>query len=734
MRRARPAHDRGGPVARARARPPAASRGGRACRGGGSRPRGARARRRRPAAVPELRDGRVRRPRGRHAGAAADRGAHRSGPAGSAGARPGEAMQIATGGAVPAGADAVVPVEYVVVRGDTVDISASLRRWARACARAPATCARATRSCRAGIRLGRRRSAPSPPQAWPRCCARAGLAPPCSRRGPSSGSPARRWAGQIYESNSFLLLAAEARAPPSSAWARRRRRGSAPRRARARAGGGRARLLGRRLGRPARPRAAVGRELGVEEVFWRVAVKPGKPVAFGVRGGTLVFGLPGNPVSALVGFELFVRPALLALQGATRPAAALRARAPRGGGAPQPGRDELVRARSTDDGEGRAGAARGQESHMIVRAAAADVLALVPRGDGAFEAGAPVRFLRSRERVSLRRGVVARGAARPRTARRAPDGEDASDEPRDGSCAGAAPRRADTARSGPRSAASCAAAASQARKMRIDTSPRSRSRRGRDVPGRVQAEAVADRERGEQERARRSRREHRCPDPGPAAAAAAATARRGATAAGRAARTRSSPRRRARARRARAAPRCSRPAPPVARRTPRQQPLARDEPARRKRRRERDEPEDGPAPGGASGASGRGSPSGQPPRRRARRRRRRRRARTRAGCGSCAARARAGCGGAGSARRGRPRRRGTGASAAISTSWIAQPGTSPRAEVDVLRRSPGPSSRPSSSEATRACVERPSWSDPAPRAPSAVAEGRRRLGRRPSSA
>ena len=50
-------------------------------------------------------------------------------------------------------------------------------------------------------------------------------------------------------------------------------------------------------------------ELGVEEVFWRVAVKPGKPVAFGVRGSTLVFALPGNPVSSLVGFELFVRPA-----------------------------------------------------------------------------------------------------------------------------------------------------------------------------------------------------------------------------------------------------------------------------------------------------------------------------------------------------------------------------------------------------------------------------------------
>ena len=64
---------------------------------------------------------------------------------------------------------------------------------------------------------------------------------------------------------------------------------------------------------------SVGAGLGVEEVFWGVAVKPGKPLWFGVRGRTLVFGLPGNPVSALVGFEIFVRPALLALQGSTDP-------------------------------------------------------------------------------------------------------------------------------------------------------------------------------------------------------------------------------------------------------------------------------------------------------------------------------------------------------------------------------------------------------------------------------
>jgi molybdopterin molybdotransferase len=58
-------------------------------------------------------------------------------------------------------------------------------------------------------------------------------------------------------------------------------------------------------------------ELGVERRFWGVATKPGKPLAFGVRGDTLVFGVPGNPVAAMVSFELYVRPALLAMQGRT---------------------------------------------------------------------------------------------------------------------------------------------------------------------------------------------------------------------------------------------------------------------------------------------------------------------------------------------------------------------------------------------------------------------------------
>jgi molybdopterin molybdotransferase len=135
-------------------------------------------------------------------------------------------------------------------------------------------------------------------------------------------------------------------------------------------------------------------ELGVEEIFWGVAVKPGKPLAFGVRGATLVFGLPGNPVSSLVGAEVFVRPSLLALQGASLPgpvysagtlAKALRRNAQR---------DEFIRARSSPSESGVVlEPIIGQESHMIARAATADALVLAPRGEGELAAGETVRYL-----------------------------------------------------------------------------------------------------------------------------------------------------------------------------------------------------------------------------------------------------------------------------------------------------------------------------------------------------
>ena len=135
-------------------------------------------------------------------------------------------------------------------------------------------------------------------------------------------------------------------------------------------------------------------DLGVEEHFWGVAIKPGKPLSFGTRGATLVFGLPGNPVSSLVGSLVFVGPALLALQGASDVGPPYEHGL---AGSPvrrNPHRDEFVRARRSPTETGVVlQPVSGQESHMIVRAAAADALVHVPRGDGQLDEGAPVRYL-----------------------------------------------------------------------------------------------------------------------------------------------------------------------------------------------------------------------------------------------------------------------------------------------------------------------------------------------------
>ena len=133
--------------------------------------------------------------------------------------------------------------------------------------------------------------------------------------------------------------------------------------------------------------------LGVEEVFWQVAHKPGKPLWFGVAAnGALVFGLPGNPVSSLVCFELFVREALDAMQGAprqARPVARLAAPVRR-----LPARDHAVRCRLLPGPQGMAlHPQSAQDSHLIVHAGGADAIALVAKGEGDAPAGALVEYL-----------------------------------------------------------------------------------------------------------------------------------------------------------------------------------------------------------------------------------------------------------------------------------------------------------------------------------------------------
>ena len=309
---------------------------------------------------------------------------------------PGTAAVISTGAVVPEGADSIVPVERVVVRDNEVEIPVEAQPGTNVRPRGGDT-AVGDLVVPAGVQLTAARIA---------AAAAAGIAAlPCGRRprvavlatGSELVAPGEQLReGQIYESNTVMLASALGAsgavvepAPPAADDE------TALREALER--GLKADVLvtsgGVSVGEHDLVRE-VERELGVEEVFWRVSMKPGKPISFGVRGDTLVFGLPGNPVSALVGCELFVKPALRALQGLAdslprfepgRLAAALRRDAER---------DEFVRATSRVEGDAVVlEPVVGQESHMIVRSSAADALVHVPRGNGELVAGSTVRWL-----------------------------------------------------------------------------------------------------------------------------------------------------------------------------------------------------------------------------------------------------------------------------------------------------------------------------------------------------
>jgi molybdopterin molybdotransferase len=113
--------------------------------------------------------------------------------------------------------------------------------------------------------------------------------------------------------------------------------------------------------------------------FWRIAVKPGKPLAFGSLEGIPFFGLPGNPVSALVTFEVFVRPVLRRMGGFSRLGrpvvdAVLEETVPHAGG-----RQEFVRATLVwERGRYRARPTGAQDSHRLSGAALAQALLVVP--------------------------------------------------------------------------------------------------------------------------------------------------------------------------------------------------------------------------------------------------------------------------------------------------------------------------------------------------------------------
>ena len=309
---------------------------------------------------------------------------------------PGEAMAVSTGGAVPEGADAVIQIENVAEHDNTLEVPEPV---------APGTNVRPVGGdvtagaplLAAGTVLG---------AAQVGALAAAGVAEVEVSRRPravvlSTGTELRApgetlGPGQIYESNGPMLAAALAAAGADVERIGPVRDDEEEHR-RALERGLESDVLVSSGGVSVGPHDLVRRilgELGFEEDFWGVRVRPGKPLAFGTRGDTLVFGLPGNPVSSLVAVELFVRPALRALQGASDPGplwetARLAARLRR-----NPARDELVRARRSHDADGTVlEPLSGQESHMIARAAGADALVLVESGEGEVAAGEPARYI-----------------------------------------------------------------------------------------------------------------------------------------------------------------------------------------------------------------------------------------------------------------------------------------------------------------------------------------------------
>ena len=140
-------------------------------------------------------------------------------------------------------------------------------------------------------------------------------------------------------------------------------------------------------------KAVLGR---IADMRWmQVAIKPAKPFAFGMLDGTPLFGLPGNPVSSLISFELLARPALRRMMGhhhvARRSVVGvtdvdLRRQ--------QDGKVHFVRANGTfaDDGRCHVTPVGAQGSHQLAATALADALVVLPDGDGV-PAGADVAVL-----------------------------------------------------------------------------------------------------------------------------------------------------------------------------------------------------------------------------------------------------------------------------------------------------------------------------------------------------
>lgn len=304
--------------------------------------------------------------------------------------RRGAAMRISTGAAVPAGCDAVVRVEDTAERDGEVEIKApvtlgdNLRRAGEDVRAGDVV-------LRAGARLG---------PAELGVLASAGVASVlCPRRprvavvvtGDELRDPGQPLGpGAIRDTNS-PAVAAQVREAGGEVASARRIGDDRGRTVQAIAAGLGADALvicgGVSVGTHDHVKPALA-HLRVQEDFWGVALKPGKPLWFGTgEGRTPVFGLPGNPVSAMVCFHLFVRPALLTMAGADPGARRITATLDEPYAKP-PGRAHVVRchAEARDDGWHLRPTGR-QESHLLTSMLGADALAVIEADRGDVAAG-----------------------------------------------------------------------------------------------------------------------------------------------------------------------------------------------------------------------------------------------------------------------------------------------------------------------------------------------------------
>jgi molybdopterin molybdotransferase len=306
----------------------------------------------------------------------------------------GEALRISTGALVPTGAEAIVPVELVREEGGEIVVEQDVQPG-RHVRRAGEDVAAGAAVLRAGTRLGAAELGVAA------VAGRAALS--CARRPRvalvatgdelvPAGEPLGP--GQIHDSNLVALAALATQAGAEVVHRARAADTPGATRDALQAGLDGADVLlvsgGVSVGPHDEVKGALD-ALGVEERFWRVALRPGKPTWFGVAPSrALVLGLPGNPVSAMVTCVLFARPALLALQGAPpeapRRTAHLAVAVPR-----TPARDEAVRVTLTQGERGLEARPTGpQGSHVLTSMLGADGLALVPAGDEDLPAGSAV--------------------------------------------------------------------------------------------------------------------------------------------------------------------------------------------------------------------------------------------------------------------------------------------------------------------------------------------------------